>query len=121
MKTKLLKTPRKFSPCKGINLKDMGEVWLQKDEQLTFKTKSGRRNDVTKKSWGFYLSNSINSNLKKQGFKTALVVSYASKTPSLYVNLVEKEKVKEFQAYLDKFNVKLIAWLDEWSEEKSIF
>jgi hypothetical protein len=118
MKLRVNKIPRVFSPLKDIFLKDMGEIELGDNEQLTFKTKSGKTNDIVKKEWGFYLSNSLNCNFKKKGFKTALVVSCSSVPQTLFINLVEKEKLDKFNKYLDRFNCKVLCWLDEWNLEK---
>jgi len=117
VKADLRDVPRRFSPLEGIQLSDMGDIYLEDDEQLTFRTESGKGNDIVKKDWGFYLSNSVNSNLRKQGFKTALVVSFASGEPRVYVNLVEAEKLEEFHSYLTRFNARLMCWLDDWFDE----
>ena len=114
MKHHLKDVPREFSPLTGIDLKDMGEIELENNEQITFRIESGKTNDVVRKDWGFYLSNSLNSNLTRQGFKTALVVSFASTPPRLYINLVEIEKMPVFNKYLDSVNAKVVTWLDEW-------
>jgi hypothetical protein len=118
MELKINEPPRVFNPHEDIILKDIGEVVLEDNEQLTFKTKSGKKNDIVKKEWGFYLSNSLNCNLKKKGFKTALVVSYASNPPGTFLNLVEVEKMDLFKKYLSDFNSKIICWLDEWDLEE---
>ena len=36
MKFKIKKTPRNFTPLKGIDLKDCGKIFLNNDEQITF-------------------------------------------------------------------------------------
>ena len=108
--------PRAFSPLEGIQLKDMGDINLATDEQLTFVTDSGKPNDIVKKEWGFYLGNSINANLKGQNFKLALAISFASKPPRLYLNLVEMEKMDAFEKYLKDFNAKVVCWLDDWMD-----
>jgi len=116
MRFQKLKKPRKFSPLPGVELQDMGNVYLRPDEQLTFVTESGKGNDIVRKPWGFYLSNSVSPNLKKKGFKTAILYS-PMKPPRIYINLVEIKKMKEFKQYLKKFNVSVLCWLDEWFEE----
>lgn len=114
MHIKLNEEPRKFTPLKGFWLKDMGQISLGNDEQVTFKTKSGKRNDLIQKDWGFYLCNSVNYNLKNQGFKTALVVSSFGGNKRLFVNLVEKEKMRSFLKYVKRNKSEIICWLDEW-------
>ena len=106
--------PRIFNPIKGITLKDMGNIHLNCDEQITFVTDSLKSNDVVKKEWGFYLSNSLNSNLKLKGFKTALVESSFNDTKTLFINLVEIEMIDKFHDYLKTYNCRIICWLDEW-------
>ncbi len=117
MKLDIHEPPRKFSPLESVELKDMGTIVLAENEQVTFETDSGKSNDFVRKNWGFYLSNSLNSTLSKQGFKTAFVVSYTSESPRYYLNLVEIEKMDEFQEYLKEFNSKVVCWLDEWQEK----
>jgi hypothetical protein len=113
MKQDLHQPPREFSPYPGITLSDMGDIWLAGDEQVTMRTQQGAGNDVVRKEWGFYLTNSLNANLKAQGFKTALVSSGTAE-PRLYVLLVEAEKLDTFQAYLREYGMVLQAWLEEW-------
>ena len=114
MRVNLRDVPRTFCPLEGITLHDVGDVVLGEDEQLTFTTESGKRNDIVRKEWGYYLSNSLNATLKREGFKTALVVSYASTPPRLYVNLVEVEKMVAFTEYLQEFSAAVVCWLDEF-------
>lgn len=105
--------PRVFSPLAGIELRDMGWIKLAPDEQITMKTER-RQNDILRKSWGFYLGNSLNANLSKQGFKTALVISHASEPPRLFINLVEIDKMEDFNQYLIDVKAEVTCWLDEW-------
>lgn len=114
MKARLKNEPRKFSPLAGLEISDCGEIELGLDEQITVTTEAGKANDIVRKEWGFYLSNSLNANLAAKGFKTALVVSYASAPPRTYLNLVEREKMLAFEAYLRAFNARVVCWLDEW-------
>ena len=114
MKTNFHSQPRKFSPLPSIELSDMGSIYLEENEQITILAGGSKGNDITRKSWGYYLSNSLNSNLVEKGFRTGLVVSYASSPPRLYLNLVENDKINDYLAYLTEFNAKLVCWLDEW-------
>lgn len=98
-------------------MRDMGDVWLASDEQLTFCTPTGAGNDIVRKDWGFYLTNSLNANLRSQGFKTALV-STGTADPRLYVLLVDSGKLDEFTAYLNEYGMKLATWLDEWPTDR---
>lgn len=114
MRSRLKGEPRKFKPLEGLEISDCGEVELGTDEQITVATEAGIGNDIIRKEWGFYLSNSLNANLAAKGFKTALVVSYASDPPRTYLNLVEREKMAAFEAYLRAFDARVVCWLDEW-------
>lgn len=116
MKVKLNELARNFAPIEGVVLKDMGNIELEDDEQITFIMPSGKKNDITKKDWGLYLGNSLNYNLKQQGFKTALVSSSCSGGKRLYINLVEIEKLTIFYDYLKQHGATVIKWLDEMGE-----
>jgi|CXWL01.1.fsa_nt_gi hypothetical protein len=105
--------PREFSPYPGITLRDAGDLWLDAGEQVTLRCPSGAGNDITRKDWGYYLTNSINANLRDQGFKTALVASGAA-DPRLYLMLVERGQQPAFESYLAEYGMRLVAWLDEW-------
>jgi len=113
MKQDLRQPPRDFSPHPGITLRDMGDIWLAPEEQLTFRASGGGGNDIVRKDWGFYLTNSLNATLRRQGLKTALVSSDTA-DPRLYVLLVEEGKRDAFDAYLIQNGMKLLVWLDEW-------
>ena len=115
MQTKLTNDPRIFN-IKGVDIKDFGKILLDDNEMLSFKTKSDREYDVVAKEWGFYATPSMNSRLKKEGFKTALVVN---ETNQMYIMMVEKDKIDKFKVYLktDQDN-RLICWLDEWFKEE---
>lgn len=111
--------PRAFSPLPGIELRDMGWLKLAPDEQITLWTDTGKRNDIVRKKWGFYLGNSLNATLRDQGFKTALVISHASTPPRLFLNLVEKSEIAAFERYLIEVNARVACWLDEWLTVKA--
>lgn len=112
MKLKLKSPARSFFPRgdKKIEIKDHGEIELLPDEQITFVKESGKRIDFASKTWGYYVTPSVNNNLKKQGFKTALV---KNEQGNIYVLVVEKEKMDIFLKYCDEENQKIIEWLDE--------
>ena len=111
MNVDLRDKPREFS-VKKFTIKDYGKVHLGDDEMVSFVTKSGKEFDFVAKSWGFYATPSVNSRLKNEGFKTALVVN---ENNQLYIMAVEKEKIEEFLAYTkDGQNNTVLCWLDEW-------
>ncbi|HID28861.1 MAG TPA: hypothetical protein EYP19_02520, partial [Desulfobacterales bacterium] len=92
MKFQAQEPPRVFRVGikQDIEMHDCGRMYLHPDEQITFVTPSGKEHDFAAKSWGFYATPSINSRLKDQGFKTALV---RNRSGRLYVMVVEKEKL----------------------------
>ena len=81
---------------KKLTIKDMGTVYLAPNEQLTFITENKNRYDVGRKNWGFYATPSINSRLKKEGFKTALVRNSLNR---IFIMIVEKKRMSIFKKY----------------------
>ena len=112
MKLNLKQTPRKFKPRdeKEIVISDMGDVILEPDEQVTFVTSNGKRHDFGAKSWGFYATPSVNSRLKKEGFKTAVAMN---KFGQIYIMVVDAEKLELFQEYCISEEQKVLEWLDQ--------
>ena len=95
---------------KKIQIKDCGSVFLEPDEQVTFKTLDGKEYDVGRKNWGFYATPSLNGRLANFNFRPVLVKNVTSER--FYVWLVEKEKEKEFNYYLREESHVIVAWLD---------
>ncbi len=120
MQFKPLKPPRKFE-VSGAGLKlellDCGSLELNSDEQVTFTTNLGGQYDVTRKSWGFYATPSMNGRLKLFGFRSALVVS---KSEKIFLMLVEVGKEPEFFEYINSDLQSFICWLDDDQEVKKI-
>ena len=112
MKTKFMASPRFFNADKKgkIKISDCGKIWLDADEQVSFVTKSGREYDVAAKTWGFYATPSINSRLKKEGFKTALV---KNKKGRYYVMIIEDDKLEDFYSYIKQEESSVEKWLSE--------
>ncbi|MFA6316470.1 MAG: hypothetical protein WC943_03555 [Elusimicrobiota bacterium] len=111
MKTEFKDTPRVFS-VKGHEVRDWGKVRLEAGEMVSFVTPSGKECDFAAKDWGFYLGPSVNDRLKREGFKTALVLNEGGQ---LYVLAVEKEKMDLFAAYMSaNQSLAVVTWLDEW-------
>lgn len=115
-----LNPPRKFE-VSGAGLKlelvDCGSIDLNPDEQVTFTTDSGGQYDVTRKSWGFYATPSINGRLKSFGLRGALVVSKFGK---IFLMLVEAGKESEFFTYINSDLQNFLCWLDDDQEVKRI-
>tara|TARA_B100001113_G_C20670384_1_gene431926 strand:+ start:50 stop:331 length:282 start_codon:yes stop_codon:yes gene_type:complete len=88
---------------------------INKKIDLSFKFKNIKAsNQITRQNWGFYLTNSCNSTLKKNNFKTALVVSQLTKKNKIFVKIVHKKKIKEFNKYLLENKSFVLTWLDDW-------
>ena len=111
METKFKNKPRVFK-VKNHSIIDLGKIYLDSNEMISFVTKDGRECDFAAKEWGFYLGPSLNSRLKGEGFKTALAIN---ENNQLYVLAVEKDKIDLFRNYLkDNQEIKILSWLDEW-------
>jgi len=115
MKLNLKKKPRKFQ-VNSIEISDFGNIVLDSNEMISFKTDSNKEYDFVAKEWGYYATPSINGRLKEEGFKAALVTNEYNK---IYIMAVEKDKIDKFKNYLKRDNQSLICWLDEWFEEDS--
>lgn len=116
MKLNINKDARLFN-VKGVTIKDFGKISLAENEMISFQTNSKKEYDFVAKEWGFYASPSLNSRLKKEGFKTALVVN---ETNQVYVMVVEKDKIEKFKIYLkDNQDNRVICWLDEFFKEEN--
>lgn len=113
MKIKKRKVPRPFvvGMKKKLIIRDMGEVYLAPNEQLTFITESKKKYDLARKDWGFYATPSVNSRLKKEGFKTAVVKNQLKR---IFVMIVEKKKIQKFKKYCKDQNQEILFWLDEY-------
>ena len=106
---KYLKRKRKFKVSQNsqdYNI-DCGSIRLSNNEQVTFEFNK-KNYDFCQKKWGFYVSASINSRLKKEGFKVGL---FKNKKNRRYIYAVDKDKKNIFQNFLKKTNHKLLKWL----------
>lgn len=113
MKTNFKKTPRIITLEHNNRIhefRDVGDLTLEENELISLRTNSGRQHDIVAKSWGYYLSPSLNKRLYDEGFKTALVKNSQNR---LYVMTVEIDKLEEFLQYLKETGEELIEYLDE--------
>jgi SAM-dependent methyltransferase len=112
MKFTHLDPPRVFSVGDGghIQLKDCGRLDLSPDEQVTFVTDRGAEYDVTRKSWGFYATPSLNARLVSFGLRPVLIRSNGNR---FFIFLVERAAQPEFYRYIEKEGLAVAAWLDE--------
>lgn len=95
---------------KSVKIFDCGTIYLKPDEQVTFVTPEAKEHDFGAKSWGFYATPSVNGRLKDQGLKTALVKNSLGR---FFVMVVDKNKLNEFEAYLQSDKNSVVQWLDE--------
>lgn len=112
MKVSLKSPPRIFKPRKDkpIEISDMGDISLDPNQQLSFVNKKGKRHDFAAKDWGFYATPSVNSRLKNEGFKTALVTNEYGQ---IYIMVVDQEELESFEKYCKDESQKVLEWLDE--------
>ena len=107
---RLNKKNRSFKVGKNIQLKMVGDIFLNDNELITFKDKK-KEFDITKKNWGYYATPSIDKRLKNNGYSTAIIRN--KKTKNIFVVLVEKNKKKLFLKYIKDENIKVVKWLYE--------
>ena len=112
MKFEAKTPPRRFTVGNSVkfDMLDCGEVRLQPDEQLTFKTATGAEYDVAAKDWGFYATPSLNGRLEQFGLRGVLIKN--RDTGRYFVLLVERGHEPQFDAYCRQENLAVIAWLD---------
>jgi hypothetical protein len=111
MKIDRIDPPREFlvgHPGQEIAIRHGADIHMAPDEQVTLKTESGAEFDIVRKEWGYYATPSLNGRLASFGLRSALVMSGDRR----YVLLVEKDKLADFDAYLKKQKMTVVAWLD---------
>lgn len=112
MKMTPIDPPRLFTvglPGQTFTLKDCGRIELEPDEQVTFATPSGSELDVTRKSWGYYATPSLNARLPAHGLRAVLGASSDGK---YFILLVEKELEDDFRRYMERERQRIVCWLD---------
>jgi 2-polyprenyl-3-methyl-5-hydroxy-6-metoxy-1,4-benzoquinol methylase len=104
--------PRIFSVGKNgeIKLSDCGKLNLNYNEQVTFVTDSNTEYDVARKDWGYYATPS-SARLSSFNLRTVLIRNF--NTGRVFVLLVEKTKMPEFEKYLKDEDLEIITWLDD--------
>ena len=105
MRIKINKKPRKFIVgLKKTILKDLGKIYLNNNEQLTFIRKKSQY-DIVKKDWGYYATPSVNKRLKRFNFRTFIT---QNSFKAIYIMIVHKEKINQFKKYLKADKIKII-------------
>ena len=112
MQIKINEPPREFSVgCeRDIVLKDCAHIALSNDEQVTFNTAKKAEYDVTRKSWGFYATPSINGRLIRFGLRTVLV---KNQSMQYFIMLVEQGEESDFFTYVRRESLTICGWLNE--------
>lgn len=118
MNFKIIKPVRKF----GVGVKEppielahVMDLMLEADEQVTLVAEGGKEVDICKKDWGYYATPSLNSRLKRFGYRCCLVDSAGKK----FVHIVDKNKMLSYQNYLDEQKMTIVAWLDNGTISKN--
>jgi hypothetical protein len=98
---------------KILLIKQVGKIFLENDEQITFITSNQKKHelDFVRKNWGFYPFPSINSRLKFFGFKVCLTFNLFQNKFNILV--VEKKKIKNFLKYIRTQNMKIVFWFND--------
>jgi hypothetical protein len=107
--------PRRFQVGNAVrfDMKDCGELRLDVDEQVTFTTERGGEYDVARKDWGFYATPSLNGRLEQFGLRGVLIRNRS--TGRYFVLLVERGREMQFDAYVAREGLEVIAWMDSTS------
>ena len=109
--------PREFGVGRrGGRLRHVADAWLEPDEVVTLRTESGTELDVTRKDWGYYGTPSLNRRAREHGLRAALTMGVPrddDDAPRLYLMLVEAGREREFAAYADAEEMRVVCWLDD--------
>ena len=105
--------PRTFAVenNKKFYIKDCGDVFLDENEQVTFKNNNTTEYDVVRKKWGYYASPSLNGRLIHFNLRACLIRN--TKTNRYFILMVEKTYEDDFQKYLDDESCEIVSWLDD--------
>ena len=93
-----------------IEIKDCGKINLEDDEQVTFASGESEY-DVTRKSWGYYATPSLNGRLPSFGLRGCLIIN--RNTGRRFVVLVQTGQESKFLEYLDAEDLLIGEWLDK--------
>lgn len=103
-------TPPRIFQVNAVDIHHCADILLKPDELITLKTESGKEYDIMKKTWGFFVTPSINVRLKKFGYKTALVRDSHGK---IFICIVEENKLDEFYEYIHQDKGSIECWLSD--------
>jgi hypothetical protein len=91
-----------------VEITDCGAIALEPDEQVTFTTPQGGEYDVTRKSWGFFATPSLNGRLARFNLRPVLVKG----ADQYFILLVEKGCEALFYEYIGQHPYTIVLWLD---------
>ena len=111
MQHNLGKSERKFKVGfdNNIIISDLGKIALLENEQVSFTDESDRSFDVTRKSFGYYLTSSIEPRLADNKYKVSIVQSRI--TRRYFILLVMEEKLLDFENYCHHEKLEHITWI----------
>jgi SAM-dependent methyltransferase len=111
MKFDQKRPPRRFEvgADNKVTLSHCGTVHLEPDELVTLVTAAGNEYDVTRKTWGFYATPSLNYRLLQHALRAVLV---KSQTNRFFLLLVEEGKEASFEEYLAGERLQIVCWMD---------
>ncbi len=108
--------PREFPVGRtGASMFHAADAWLEDDEMATLRTDSGTQFDVSRKSWGYYATPSMNRRLTEHGLRAALCIGVPRRegdVERMYLMLVERGHEHDFQSYLEAEDMRVVGWLD---------
>lgn len=102
--------PRSFKVGKSnIKLNHVADIALENNEFVTFIFDEGLEYDVTKKDWGFYATPSIESRLKNNKLRVAVMENKCTK--KRYIVLVQEACMDQFSIYMKLESLEIACWL----------
>lgn len=93
-----------------IVISHVANVALEDDQMVTF-VGSGTEYDVTRKSWGYYATPSLDRRLPAHGLRPAIMRN--TNTRHCFVVLVEVGQEEVWRDYMDQESQELVMWLDD--------
>ena len=115
MKFVEISPPRRFKVGKSINKIEISHcmsICLEEDEMVTFSENNDNSGyDITRKNWGFYLTQSINQRLSSNGYIVFLIEGKMSKKKFI-VSVINSQKcIDSFNKYIYEEDLAIIAKL----------
>ena len=93
-----------------VQLTEVAKIALKPEEMVTFMGPAGSEYDLTRKTWGWYATPSLNYRLPKFGLRAVLVKNPQGRW---FVLLLEGDGGPSFKKYCEHEGVKIVAWLDD--------